>query len=311
MKYPSVTVLITVKNSADTMERCIESLLKLDYSRYEILVVDAYSDDGTYEILKSFGKKIRLYQKEGWAPEAYNWALDKINTDYTALIDGDNEVKKDWLKKLMSGFEPGVAEVAGSIANPKSNGLQDLLGRELEYKYSKMGKYIDKAPTMNVAFRTELVKKIKFDEKMRVGYDAEFSWEISKNGRIRYVHDAIVYHYHRATWKKFFKQQYTYAKYSPKIYMKHRSKVKGGEITKLSTILQPFVLYGMIFFAILGAFYNVLFTISTILLILLLLSYVRDSISLGKNVKEFFIYIGIFMIRTVAWAIGFIASVGV
>ena len=81
MKYPTVTVLVTVKNSAATMKMCIDSLLEVDYPNYEIMVVDGFSDDGTCDILKSYGKKIKLFQVKGWPPVAYNWALDRIKTE--------------------------------------------------------------------------------------------------------------------------------------------------------------------------------------------------------------------------------------
>lgn len=310
MKYPSVTILVTIKNSARTMKMCIDSLLELDYPNYEIMVIDAFSTDGTYEILKSYGNKIKLYQVKGWAPVAYNWALDKIDTEYIALIDGDNKVTKDWLKNLMLGFDSTeVAEVAGFCANPEeSSGLQKLLGRDLEMKYRKMGKYIDKAPSMNVAFKTEIARKIKFDEKARVGYDVVFSFEISKLGKIRYVPDAVVYHYHRATWKNFFRQQYTYAKHSPKIYLRYKSKVKGGEITTPTMIMQPFIAYFIVLFLLLGFVLNILFYFSAALLLFLFALYVKDAVKLSKSIKEFFTYIIIFLVRTIALAIGFIAS---
>ncbi len=310
MKYPSVTVLITVKNSAETIKMCINSLLNIDYPSYQIMVVDAFSDDGTYEILKSYGKKIKLYQKRGWAPEAYNWALNKIKTKYIALIDGDNKVVKNWLKKLISGFDsPDVVEVAGFCSNPRtSKGLQNLLGRELEARYKKMGKYIDKAPTMNVAFKTETAKKIRFNTKLRIGYDADFSFEISKFGKIRYVPQAIVYHYHRATWRKFIRQQYIYAKFSPKIYTKHKEKMKGGEITTPGMIAQPFLAYFIVLSFLLGFVFNVSFYISGFLTILLFLIFAKDSFTLSRNTREFLTYIIIFLIRTAVWSVGFIMS---
>ncbi|MDH4129861.1 MAG: glycosyltransferase family 2 protein, partial [Spirochaetota bacterium] len=81
-KYPKVTVLLTLRNSVETIRSCIDSLLKLKYPNYEIFVVDAFSSDGSYEILKSYGKKIILYQVKGWAPVAYNWALQRIKSEY-------------------------------------------------------------------------------------------------------------------------------------------------------------------------------------------------------------------------------------
>ena len=170
-KLPSITILLTLRNNADTIKKCIDSLLKVDYPRYEIFVVDAFSNDGSYEILKSYGKKIKLYQVKGWAPAAYNWALKRIRTEYVALIDADCTVPRNWLKELIKGFESSdVVEVGGVCIAPRSKSLlQKLLGRELEDRFRKMGKYACKVPTMNVAFKTSIARKIGFNEKLRVG----------------------------------------------------------------------------------------------------------------------------------------------
>lgn len=65
MKEKSVTVLITVKNSSRTIEDCMDSILGMNYRNYKVYVIDAFSTDGTYEILKKYRKKIRLEQFSG------------------------------------------------------------------------------------------------------------------------------------------------------------------------------------------------------------------------------------------------------
>ena len=77
---PSVTVLVTVKNSKNTIRKCVKSLLNLEYPNKKIYIIDAFSTDGTYEILKSFRKKIILEQLKVNPSVAYNYALKKIKT---------------------------------------------------------------------------------------------------------------------------------------------------------------------------------------------------------------------------------------
>ena len=51
-REPSVTVLVTARNSADTIKKCIDSILSQSYKNKKVYVTDAYSTDGTWEILK-------------------------------------------------------------------------------------------------------------------------------------------------------------------------------------------------------------------------------------------------------------------
>ena len=71
-----VTVIVTVKNSASTIEKCINSILVNAYPK-ELVVIDAKSTDGTYEILEKFAKskKIKLVSLESNAPEAFNHGI--------------------------------------------------------------------------------------------------------------------------------------------------------------------------------------------------------------------------------------------
>ena len=49
---PSITIVVPARNEAHTIEPALRSLRKLDYSNYEIVVVDDRSDDGTGEVIR-------------------------------------------------------------------------------------------------------------------------------------------------------------------------------------------------------------------------------------------------------------------
>lgn len=64
-RVPLISVYTTVYNSVHTVEKSVKSLAKaLDGLSYEIVVVDNYSTDGTYEVLMKLSKKypIRVYR---------------------------------------------------------------------------------------------------------------------------------------------------------------------------------------------------------------------------------------------------------
>src|SRR3990170_2112556 len=100
MKKPAVTVLVTVRNAKQTIEKCIKSLLGQSYSNYNIYVTDAHSEDNTWSILQKFKKKIKLERIRANRPAAYNYMIKKVKTPYIAFTDADCVVDKDWLKVL-------------------------------------------------------------------------------------------------------------------------------------------------------------------------------------------------------------------
>lgn len=60
-----VLMVISVRNSIETIEELLESLIKLDYNweRLEILVVDGRSTDETREIIEKY--PVRVLDEEG------------------------------------------------------------------------------------------------------------------------------------------------------------------------------------------------------------------------------------------------------
>jgi len=308
---PSVTVLVTVKNSNSTIKKCVESLLNLDYSNKKIYIIDAFSNDGTYETLKFFEKEIHLEQLKGNPPIAYNHAFKKIKTEFVALTDGDCIVKKDWLKMLISGFKSKqTLAVGGFCKTPKtSNKLQKIIGIELEDRFKHFSEFVPRLPTMNLCIRTGIAKKLKFDERLNVAYDTDFGYRLTKIGKMRYEPKAIVYHYHRTSWKGFFKQQFVYGEFVPILYLKHKKRVSGDHISKPSMGINLIAfITGTI--CLLLSFLNQLFTIPTILLFLLLiLSYFLDFIRLKVGMTDIHLFFTVFFIRTVGWSLGLLFSI--
>ncbi len=306
-KFPSVTVLVTVKNSANTMKKCIDSLLKLDYPNKKIICVDAFSTDGTYEILKIFGKKIELYQKKGNMSVAYNWAFKKINTEFITFTNADCVVKKNWLKKLISGFTSNdIIATAGYCSTPKGvNKLQRLIGTELEYRFKNFPEFISRAPDMNLCVRTKIAKKVKWDERLNVTQETDWGYRLTQYGKMRYISDAIVYHYHRPTWKNYFKQQTKYGRNTPVLFLKHRRKIKGDHISTPFMMAEEYTFLSFLFFSLLAfLIHDIFFFVSFMTFIFLLFLYFADMIRFTKNIRDILTYYRIYLTRTVGWAIG-------
>ncbi len=95
---PLISVLIPARNEQDNIKRCINSLLKQDYSNLEILVLDDNSTDGTAEIVKKIAKRddrVKLYHGKplarGWLGKSYacQQLSEYANGEYLAFIDAD------------------------------------------------------------------------------------------------------------------------------------------------------------------------------------------------------------------------------
>lgn len=65
---PSITVLVYASNDAGTITACLESLSRITYQRYDVIIVDNVSSDGTQRAVRRFmrehsGPAMRFYAK--------------------------------------------------------------------------------------------------------------------------------------------------------------------------------------------------------------------------------------------------------
>jgi cellulose synthase/poly-beta-1,6-N-acetylglucosamine synthase-like glycosyltransferase len=315
MKEPWVTVLVTVKNSKETIEKCIKSLLSLRYKNYKIFITDAFSTDGTYEILekfrKKYPKKILLERIKGNIAKAHNYMIRKVETPFIAMTDADCVVDKNWLKNLISAFTSSdIIATAGYCSTPKEvNYLQKLIGLELEHRFKSFPEFISRAPTMNLCVRTKYAKKVKFDEKLEVAQETDWGYRLTKLGKMRYVPKAIVWHYHRPTLKSYFIQQFKYGKFVPLIYLKHKEKMFGDHISTPSMFFQLLLFNLIVLLFLFSLFFKVFLLPSILLLIFLITFFLFDIIKFAKSLKDIFGLLFIYFLRVIAWTIGILVKI--
>lgn len=106
---PEVTVCILAYNRLEKTRRCVESVLKYTQGiRYELLLVDNGSSDGTLKYFQSIQfpeKKIIRITKNLGALYATNLAMRSFSGRYFALVINDAIVTKNWLSNLLRCFE--------------------------------------------------------------------------------------------------------------------------------------------------------------------------------------------------------------
>jgi len=90
-RSPAVSVIIPVRNCADTIRESLQSVFDQDFSDYEIIVVDDGSTDKTMDILSSFADRIKILRQQGrGAASARNLAINHSRGRYLAFLDADD-----------------------------------------------------------------------------------------------------------------------------------------------------------------------------------------------------------------------------
>lgn len=100
-----LSIILPVYNVEEYLEECLESLVKQDYSDFEILAVNDGSKDNSLKILKKYEKKypkiLKVYDKEnGGVSTARNYGMEKAKGKYIFFVDSDDYILPNTLKKL-------------------------------------------------------------------------------------------------------------------------------------------------------------------------------------------------------------------
>ena len=119
-KYPFVSVVIPTHNRKEKLARLIRSILQSSYppNKLEIIVVDDASTDGTCKYIKKLFPQVKIIrnEKEKLLAESRNIGIRASKGKYVFIIDDDNIVDKDTIRKLVEFMEkhPEVG-VAGPL----------------------------------------------------------------------------------------------------------------------------------------------------------------------------------------------------
>src|SRR3990170_2881853 len=104
--HPMVSIIVPVFNGENAIEECIQSLLDQDYPRdkYEIIIVDNNSKDGTGEIIKRYPVLYLLEDEIQSSYAARNKGIGYAQGEIFAFTDSDCVASKNWLKEAMLLF---------------------------------------------------------------------------------------------------------------------------------------------------------------------------------------------------------------
>jgi len=202
MKKPKVSVIIPTYNRKEKLKKTIRELEKQSYgkNRFEIIVVDDCSEDGTEEEIKNLMKKYKNLrylrnEKNSGAAHSRNRGIRIAKGKYIFFTDDDCIPDEDWIKKFVEFFEEHeeVAGIGGPVI-PVSNNLiakiETLKNKILKIKAKKMkiGKDVPIGFTGNLAYRKKIFKKIGFfNEKFRTGEDIELKKRVAKKFVLAYL----------------------------------------------------------------------------------------------------------------------------
>ncbi|MBI4043481.1 MAG: glycosyltransferase family 2 protein [Candidatus Diapherotrites archaeon] len=142
-KKPLVTVLVTTKDKAEFIGKCLDCVNALNYSNKEVIVVDSLSSDSTCEIASEKNARV-IRLSHASIPLAYNTGMREAKGEYVFVVNGDSLVEKGFLERAMDAFE-NDSTLGGVIGLRKQYSTRTLFSKLYEARFRRLDKtgYID------------------------------------------------------------------------------------------------------------------------------------------------------------------------
>lgn len=227
-KIPNISIVIPTFNEERTIKNCLESLYSIDYPKenFEIIIADGGSKDNTLDIVRNYQEKLNIKLVNGGTRgEGCNTGIENALYPYIVFTDADCTFGKEWLKTLVSTLLEVESKNVVSVGGPNITPYEDtLFARCVGYVTSsfwgsggsrfgwkkKEACFVDHNSGCNVIYKKNILEEIgKFDTSLKTAEDVDLDYRILKKGyKLYYTPDAVVMHWRRATWRKFFRQYY-------------------------------------------------------------------------------------------------------
>lgn len=112
MKY---SVIIPVYNAKETLRRCLDSLVRQQFSDYELLLINDGSTDGSDAICREYANTyscVRYFVKEnGGVSSARNLGLEQAEGEYILFVDSDDYVSENYFSVISDALDNNVVDL--------------------------------------------------------------------------------------------------------------------------------------------------------------------------------------------------------
>jgi glycosyltransferase involved in cell wall biosynthesis len=176
MDQPLVSILINNYNYGSFLKSSIDSSLSQTYPNTEIIVVDDGSTDGSQEIIKSYGDKIKpVFKSNGGHASALNAGFRESRGDIICFLDSDDMFLASKVQEIVQTFHDLKDKDIDWVFHPLLWIQTDELEKEQFNKEQFNPVELDRAVTP--------IEIINFRDRMTSGEQPEF---VPQNSALSY-----------------------------------------------------------------------------------------------------------------------------
>jgi len=207
-----VSIILPVYNNANTLEKCIDSVLKQSYTNFELIIINDGSNDGTKDIIQQFkekDKRIKIIENETNKGVSFsrNKAIEIANGKYVTFIDGDDWIEVDAIEQMYKMITQKKVDALRTTYYSHSQDKTKLVEYDKNYNNKILNKQelpIFEREIVNnrqeaylwlLIIKTSIAKKIKFNVNLGMMEDTIWYLEMLKIIKSIYFVNIPTYNY--------------------------------------------------------------------------------------------------------------------
>lgn len=218
---PVVSLILTVKDEAESLPELLASIATQTWPPDEVIVVDGGSRDGTVAILRGWASRLPLTVIElpgASIAQGRNAALERARGEVVAVTDGGVVLEPDWLQRLVEPFlapEREQPDVVSGFFRAAPRTLFELaLGVTTLPDVEEIRPERFLPSSRSVGFRRSwFLAGIRYPSWLDYCEDVIFDLRLRRAGaRFHFQPEAVVWFRPRRSLAEFWRQYYRYAR---------------------------------------------------------------------------------------------------
>lgn len=191
MKTLEFSIIIPFYNAEDSINRCLQSILKQTLPDFEVILIDDGSVDNSNNICRSFVEKdarFKIFNQQNQGPSvARNKGLDVARGNYIIFIDSDDYIEANFLKTIKDAFVNKAADVV-FIGYSEYSIEGKLLKRYIPFQKAACNSYFEALIKLSSedmfgytwikSFSRKAIGNIRFPTDMKLFEDEVFTCQV-------------------------------------------------------------------------------------------------------------------------------------
>jgi dolichol-phosphate mannosyltransferase len=180
-----VTIVIPTLNEQEAIGKVLDELFSMGLKN--ILVVDGYSSDGTFDVVKKYPISV-IFQHGRGKTGALKTAFENVKTPYMIVMDGDFTYDPSCIHRFFEHMQSYDQIIGVRNLNNKNTSILHKLGNKIITKTFNafMGTSLSDLCSGMYALRTEIAKDMNLSST-GFGVEAEIAAQVASSGRITEV----------------------------------------------------------------------------------------------------------------------------